>query len=143
MTGTTPPDVTSARSGQAGRHAGPPEVPPGRPRRRGRADRAGTDDGAGPSRRRIPLPVLLLVLLALLLLTAAWALTLGQADISVARLGASAAHHLCAGVGLGGCPADPLTRVQDAIVWQGRAPAWWPPPPPVPGSRWPAPSCRP
>ncbi|PFG38528.1 iron complex transport system permease protein [Georgenia soli] len=56
---------------------------------------------------------------------AGWALTLGQADISTAQVWTSAWHHLCAGVSTpagGWCPANPLSEIQDAIVWSGRAP---------------------
>lgn len=79
---------------------------------------AGTD-----RRRRAPLAVVLLVLVGILAATAGWALTLGQADITVPQVWTSAWHHVCTAVVPGaGCPADPLSTVQDAIVWQGRAP---------------------
>nr|WP_240645899.1 putative F420-0 ABC transporter permease subunit [Georgenia sp. SYP-B2076] len=61
--------------------------------------------------------------MAVLVVVAGWALTLGQADITVPQVWASAGHHLCAaGSGTAGCPANPLTTIQDAIIWQGRAP---------------------
>lgn len=63
------------------------------------------------------------ILATAVVLVAGWALTLGQATITTADVGVSAVHRLCAPV-LGGpaCPADPLTEIQSAIVWQGRAP---------------------
>ncbi|WP_405002672.1 putative F420-0 ABC transporter permease subunit [Georgenia subflava] len=76
-------------------------------------------------RRRAPLVVVLLVLLTLLVVVAGWALTLGQADISTAQVWTSAWHHACSLVaqpGSGMCPANPLTTIQDAIIWAGRAP---------------------
>lgn len=76
-------------------------------------------------RRRAALGVVLLALTAVLVAVAGWALTLGQADIAVAQVWTSAWHHACTAVGAGQgplCPADPLTAIQDAIVWQGRAP---------------------
>ncbi|GAA1622867.1 iron chelate uptake ABC transporter family permease subunit [Georgenia ruanii] len=77
----------------------------------------------GGRRRQPPLAVVLLALTAALLAVAGWAVTRGQADITVAQVGASAGHRLCTAVlAAAGCPADPLTPVQDAIVWQGRAP---------------------
>lgn len=60
------------------------------------------------------------VLAALVALVAAWALTLGQADISVGDVTASAWHRVCAPASW--CPADPLTTIEAAIVWDGRAP---------------------
>jgi iron complex transport system permease protein len=74
---------------------------------------------------RLPLAVVLLVLAALLVVVAGWALTLGQADISTAQVWTSAWHHLCGQAGTPGsawCPANPLTQIQDAIIWSGRAP---------------------
>ncbi|MFD1719745.1 putative F420-0 ABC transporter permease subunit [Georgenia deserti] len=58
---------------------------------------------------------------ALLVLTAGWALTLGQADIGVSDVWASGWHHVCSTVS-GGCSANPLGRIDDAIIWSGRAP---------------------
>ncbi|WP_418607438.1 iron chelate uptake ABC transporter family permease subunit [Georgenia sp. SUBG003] len=78
-------------------------------------------DGRG----RAPLGLVLAVLAVVLAGLAGWALTLGQADISTVQVWASAWHHLCAGVlgpGEGWCPANPLTEIQNAIVWSGRAP---------------------
>ncbi|MFC7405216.1 iron chelate uptake ABC transporter family permease subunit [Georgenia alba] len=63
----------------------------------------------------------LVMLVALLVLLAGWALTLGQADIGVLGVWTSAWHHVCGAV-FETCPANPLGRIDDAIVWQGRAP---------------------
>ena len=69
---------------------------------------------------------MLVVLAAVLAAAAGWGLTLGQADISTAQVWTSAWHHLCGQVGTPGaagwCPANPLTDIQDAIIWSGRAP---------------------
>ncbi|GAA4286674.1 putative F420-0 ABC transporter permease subunit [Georgenia daeguensis] len=76
-------------------------------------------------RARAPLALVLVVLAVVLVVVAGWGLTLGQADISTAQVWTSAWHHLCgqAGTpGAGWCPANPLTGIQDAIIWSGRAP---------------------
>ncbi|MDD9205643.1 iron chelate uptake ABC transporter family permease subunit, partial [Georgenia sp. 10Sc9-8] len=80
--------------------------------------------GPPPAPRRGRPAAVLLGLVALLVLVAGWALTLGQADIGVGQVWLSAWHRLCAGAapGAGWCPADPFTAVQHAIVWEGRAP---------------------
>nr|WP_199224538.1 putative F420-0 ABC transporter permease subunit [Serinibacter arcticus] len=62
-----------------------------------------------------------LALAVALLVSAVVALTLGPADITPADILGSARHHLANLVGAA-APADPLSRIQDAIVWQGRAP---------------------
>ncbi|MFH5822457.1 putative F420-0 ABC transporter permease subunit [Georgenia sp. AZ-5] len=90
--------------------------------RRPRPEATPPPAAAARPRRRPPLVVVLLALLALLVAAAGWALTLGQADITVAQVWTSAWSHACAALGVGSCPADPLTTIQDAIIWQGRAP---------------------
>lgn len=67
------------------------------------------------------LPLALVALTGALLAAATWAVTLGQADIGAGQVWSSALHHTCSAVGAT-CGADPLTTIQDAIVWQGRAP---------------------
>ena len=98
------PVGTVPRSG-TGRAPDPGEVPPRTVRRGG----------------RVTTGVLLVVLLAALALTMSWAVTVGPASIGLGQVWGSAWHHVCTAVLPGaGCPADPLTQVQDAIVWQGR-----------------------
>lgn len=65
-----------------------------------------------------------LALAVVLVASAVLALTLGPADITPADILGSARHHLANLVSFTGvtAPADPLTRIQDAIVWQGRFP---------------------
>lgn len=55
-----------------------------------------------------------------LVLTAAGALTVGQADITVAEVATSAWHRLCAPAPW--CPPEPLSEIEQAIVWEGRGP---------------------
>ncbi|TRW45282.1 putative F420-0 ABC transporter permease subunit [Georgenia yuyongxinii] len=78
---------------------------------------------AGVSHRGLLPGAVLLGLAVVLAATAGWAVTLGQADITVGEVWASAWHHVCTAAAPGAtCPADPLTVIQDAIIWQGRAP---------------------
>ena len=60
-------------------------------------------------------------LVAVLATSAVLALTFGPAAITAVDILDSARHHLANLVGLSG-PANSLTPIQDAIVWQGRAP---------------------
>lgn len=74
-------------------------------------------------RARWLLPVAALVLLG----SASVALAVGPADITPAQIVASAGHHIAARLNgwLGwpaAVPASPLSQIQEAIVWQGRAP---------------------
>ena len=62
-----------------------------------------------------------LALAVTLLVSAVVALTLGPAEITTADILDSARYHLATLLGTTP-PADPLTPIQDAIVWQGRAP---------------------
>ena len=73
-------------------------------------------------RARWLLPVAVLVLLG----SASVALAVGPADITPAQIVASAGHHVTAWLhgwlGWPDVPASPLSQIQEAIVWQGRAP---------------------
>lgn len=62
------------------------------------------------------------MLVLLLVLAMSWALTVGPASITFGQVWTSAWHHVCSALAPAsvGCPADPLTAVQDAIVWHGR-----------------------
>ncbi|MFC4556150.1 putative F420-0 ABC transporter permease subunit [Georgenia faecalis] len=64
------------------------------------------------------------VLLVLLVATATWAVTVGPAGITPAQVWTSAWHELCslAARGAAVCGPDPLTTIERAIVWDGRAP---------------------
>jgi len=80
---------------------------------------------AAPAQRKLG-PWLLLGGLALLA-SIVLGLTIGPAPITAGDILASARHHVLAwlaghGAGWVEVPADPLGRIQDAIVWQGRAP---------------------
>ncbi|WP_405002546.1 iron chelate uptake ABC transporter family permease subunit [Georgenia satyanarayanai] len=77
--------------------------------------------GAGRP-RRLALAGLLVGLVALLLLAMSWAVTVGPASITVGQVWGSAWHHVCSALAPGAvtCAGDPLTAIQDAIVWQGR-----------------------
>ena len=76
----------------------------------------------GTRPRRLALAGGLLALLALLVLAMSWAVTVGPASITVGQVWGSAWHHVCSALAPGAvtCAPDPLTTIQDAIVWQGR-----------------------
>lgn len=77
-----------------------------------------TRRGTGRRRSRLLLSGLLL---AVLLLLMGWALTVGQAGISLRGVLSSALHHGCSVLGDEGiCPASGLTTIEEAIVWQSR-----------------------
>lgn len=84
-----------------------------------RAGRAGPE-GPRPGRRTaLRLGLVLAVLVGLLALTMTWAVTVGPASVTLGQVWGSAWHHLCSTLATG-CTADPLTQIQEAIVWQGR-----------------------
>lgn len=59
--------------------------------------------------------------IGLLIGAVAWALTQGHAEITVARLATAAWRNVCLPSGLD-CPQQVLTPIEQAIVWQSRAP---------------------
>ncbi|GAA4423230.1 iron chelate uptake ABC transporter family permease subunit [Georgenia halophila] len=63
----------------------------------------------------------LVALVVVLVIVAGWALTLGQAGISTGQVWTSAWHHVCSSVAQG-CAENPLDRIANAIIWDGRAP---------------------
>lgn len=73
------------------------------------------------SSHRAPTWVVLAIGGVIVLASAAFALALGPADISPGQIIGSAHHHLASWLGTADV-ANPLTRIQDAIVWEGRAP---------------------
>ncbi|WP_448071581.1 putative F420-0 ABC transporter permease subunit [Georgenia yuyongxinii] len=122
---TSMADDGHAASPPAG--AGPAGAPPAGARPAGVPPAGARPSRPTPAPPQIPRRLLpgavLLGLAVVLAATAGWALTLGQATITVGEVWASAGHHACTAAGLGAaCPADPLTAIQDAIIWQGRAP---------------------
>ncbi|WP_434056315.1 putative F420-0 ABC transporter permease subunit [Georgenia wangjunii] len=88
--------------------------------------RDGQEPAPAAVRRRGSVGLAALVLAALLLAGLTWALTLGQADIAAGGVWTSAWHRVCTALGgtagAGWCAAEPLTTIEQAIVWDGRAP---------------------